>query len=104
MEIYKVYTQGLKQISEQFFFMEDLDETENDPSEEQLLEQGEIESTEEAFLRGYAEDEEVTECAECGKAIEREDKRVSKEINNETYTFCSKDCAKDFEESVKTEE
>ena len=56
-------------------------------------------STEEGFIEGYAKDEEVTECAECGGAV-REDKKEVKEIEGETYTFCSKHCAKEFEETI----
>jgi len=51
------------------------------------------------FMRGYAEDEEVIECAECGTAV-KEEKKVARKIGDEEYFFCSKMCAHDFEESV----
>ncbi|MBI2665246.1 hypothetical protein HYX12_01330 [Candidatus Woesearchaeota archaeon] len=73
---------------------------EKDDTEEQMVDAGGLDSSEEGFIKGYAEDEEVTECAECGVAV-REEKKVVKEFDGESYTFCSKECAKDFEESVE---
>ncbi|MBI2668393.1 hypothetical protein HYX14_00985 [Candidatus Woesearchaeota archaeon] len=55
---------------------------------------------EDGFMQGYTKDEEVEECAECGTAVTKE-KKVMKSITEEEYAFCSKDCAKDFEESAK---
>jgi len=74
-------------------------EGEKDATEEQLVDAGGLDSTEEGFIKGYADDDEVIECAECGSAV-REDKKIVKEINSESYTFCSKGCAQDFEESI----
>ena len=73
-----------------------------DPSEEQAVEQSDMESTEEGFVQGYSEDDEVLECAECGGAV-KEEKKIVRQIEEESYTFCSKDCADEFEESVKEE-
>ncbi len=76
---------------------------EKEVTEEQLLEAGEISDEEEGFVKGYAEDEEeIEECAECGIAV-RPEKKIVKTINGEEYTFCSKACADDFEESIKEE-
>lgn len=50
------------------------------------------------FMQGYAEEEEIPTCAECGVALRG--KKVSKTIEGEKHLFCSKDCAKDFEESL----
>lgn len=77
------------------------DDTE-DTSEEQAVEQSDMESTEEGFVQGYSEDDEVLECAECGGAV-KEEKKVVRQIEEESYTFCSKDCADEFEESVGEE-
>ena len=71
------------------------------PVEEQPSEVGTEEELE-GFMKGYGEDDAATECAECGKAV-RTEKKVLKAINGEEYTFCSKDCAQEFEESVKEE-
>lgn len=76
-----------------------MDDGEHDPTEEQLVDQGGLESNEEAFMKGYREDEEVEECAECGAAVD-EEKKVVKEIDGEKLTFCSKVCVKEYEESV----
>ena len=73
-----------------------------DASEEQAVEQSDMESTEEGFVQGYSEDDEVLECAECGGAV-KEEKKIVRQIEEESYTFCSKDCADEFEESVKEE-
>ena len=76
-------------------------EGEHDETKEQMLEQGEIDSSEEAFMRGYSEDEEVEECAECGAAIH--EKKVVKTIEEEPRIFCSEICAKEYEESLGEE-
>lgn len=63
-------------------------------------EPGEIDSDtpEDAFMRGYSEEEKVDECAECGCALK--EKKVTKEIEGEVYRFCSEDCLEDFEDSL----
>ena len=60
------------------------------------------EETEEGFMKGYSDEEEVEECAECGTAIKK--KKVTKEIEGEDYSFCSEGCAKEFEESLAATE
>ncbi len=74
-------------------------EREHNATEEQILDEEGIDSSEEGFMRGYSEDDEILECAECGAAV-REEKRIVKEIEGEEYTFCSDECAKDFKESI----
>lgn len=78
-------------------------EGEADPTEEQLLDAGELDSSEEGFLKGYSADDEVVECNECGTAC-REEKRIIREINEEKHIFCSKTCADEYEESLAKEE
>lgn len=73
-----------------------LDEDEN--STEKLMEES-LETSEEGFLKGYSDEEEKGECAECGSAVEEENK-IEKEIDGETLTFCSKSCAEEFEENL----
>ncbi len=73
-----------------------LDEDEN--STEKILEEG-LETPEEGFLKGYSDEEEVGECAECGSAV-NEENRIEKEVDGETLAFCSKSCAEEFEEST----
>ncbi len=70
--------------------------TENKAVEEEDL------SSEEESLSSYEEDEKVEECAECGTAI-RKEKRVVREANGEEHVFCSKDCADEYEETLKEE-
>ncbi|PIN74407.1 hypothetical protein COV20_00065 [Candidatus Woesearchaeota archaeon CG10_big_fil_rev_8_21_14_0_10_45_16] len=57
------------------------------------------EEQEDGFMRGYLDEEDVKECAECGAAI-NEEKEVVKEIEEETYHFCSEACAKEFEDTI----
>ena len=59
----------------------------------------EVDSSEDGFMQGYLDEEETQECVECGAAV-REDKKTVREIENETYVFCSKGCADEFEESM----
>ncbi len=62
-------------------------------------EDAETSGDDESFMEGYLEDEETTECAECGGAVSAE-KKVSKEFEGEEYSFCSASCAEEFAESV----
>jgi hypothetical protein len=79
--------------------MEFSDNGETEATEEQMVEQGAMDSSEEGFMAGYAEEEEIEECSECGGAIKPE-KKVVKEISEETYKFCCEQCAKEFEENI----
>ena len=71
---------------------------EKDPSGEQLLDEGSISSEEEAFMRGYSDEDEVITCSECGSALR--EKKIIKEFEGERHLFCCADCAKDFEEGL----
>lgn len=71
----------------------------NEPHKKGEKSDEDFESPEEGFMEGYAEDEEVDECAECGSAIDGENK-IIKEIEGETYKFCSENCAKEFEDGL----
>jgi hypothetical protein len=68
-------------------------------NKEMLGDDAETSGDDESFMEGYLEDEETTECAECGGAVTPE-KKVSKEFEGEEYTFCSANCAEEFEESL----
>lgn len=54
-------------------------------------------SIEEGFMRGYEDDDDICECAECGMTFDCE-KKVEREIDGETLVFCSQDCANEYEE------
>jgi hypothetical protein len=69
-----------------------------EPTEEELLDEGSISPEEEAFMRGYSDEEEVITCDECGVAIRK--KPLNKKIDGENYRFCSKECAEDFKEGL----
>ncbi|PIZ51004.1 hypothetical protein COY27_05100 [Candidatus Woesearchaeota archaeon CG_4_10_14_0_2_um_filter_33_13] len=51
------------------------------------------------FMDGYDDDEEVEECSECGSAV-HEERKVIRTIGGEKFTFCSKECADEFEETM----
>tara|TARA_Y100000310_G_scaffold225889_1_gene227968 strand:- start:763 stop:993 length:231 start_codon:yes stop_codon:yes gene_type:complete len=70
--------------------------SEEDLKDKFTVEQG---SAEEGFIKGFENEDDPEECAECGAAINPE-KLVVREIDGEKRQFCSEDCAKDFEESV----
>lgn len=72
--------------------------SEKEPSEDELLDEGSISAGEEAFMRGYSDEEETVTCAECGVAIRG--KSLIKEVDGENHNFCSEGCAKEFEEGV----
>lgn len=79
-------------VSSNFF------EEEKFKEEEELLEEGSISAEEEGFLRGYAHEEKIIVCDECGLAIHG--KPLFKTIEKETYCFCSQECVKEFEENL----
>jgi len=72
-------------------------EEDNELKEQEEQVEEEADAPEEGFIKGYAEDEEVSECAECGGAV-KEEKKLTKEFDSESFIFCCKDCAKDFED------
>ena len=72
---------------------------EKEDGEEHLLEEDQS-SSEEGFMKGYLNEEEVKECCECGTAIKNEKQLITREIEGEQFAFCSQNCADEFEESV----
>jgi len=74
---------------------------EQDATEEQLVEQGGMDSSEEAFMKGYTEDDVIIECAECGGAVSDE-KKIIQEFDGEKQIFCCEECVKEFKESIGT--
>lgn len=75
------------------------DEEENYAEGEEVEDE---ESDEDSFMEGYSDDDKVEECAECGIALNEKNK-LEREVQGEKFMFCSKTCADEFEESVKTE-
>ena len=72
---------------------------EKDANEDQLLDESAIDSSEEGFMKGYSDDEEIEECDECASALNIEN-TVVRTIDDEKYKFCSKLCADEFEENL----
>jgi len=69
---------------------------ENETTESELSDE---ESPEAGFMKGYHDEDETKECAECGDVI-RDETHIVKEIDGVTYTFCSKACATEYEEGA----
>ncbi len=61
------------------------------------IEDGAVDSSEEAFMKGYEDEGNAKACPECGMAF---DEGVTKEVDGEVQTFCSTGCAEDYEESL----
>ena len=76
----------------------------NKGGEEELVEDDEISDAEEGFMEGFEHGEHQVKCAECKKILTdlEEDEIIEEEINNETYRFCSKECADAFETTGKS--
>lgn len=71
----------------------------DEKDEEEMMHEDTYDSHEEAFMHGYKEKEDDRECAECFSSI-TDGKEVVRELDEETYYFCSESCAKDFEDSM----
>lgn len=77
---------------------------EEDKFDDETKEEDKDASGDDDLVEGFEkDDEDATECAECGAAVVAE-KKVVKAIEGEEYTFCSNECAKEFEESLGGEE
>jgi len=76
-----------------------MEEDYTEGTDELNIEDGEVSTSEEAFMKGYHEEGEIEECAECGVAID-EGKGISKDVAGEVFTFCSKECQGEFEEGI----
>ena len=50
------------------------------------------------YLKGFEDEEEVEECAECGSALR--DNCITKEVAGEVLKFCCEACVKDYEDSI----
>ncbi len=70
--------------------------------EKSTVEEGSLNSSEEAFMKGYDDEEKIPECEECGSRID-EEQILKVEIDGEEHIFCTKVCAQEYEESLATE-
>mgnify|MGYP002003101345 CR=1 FL=1 len=66
----------------------------NTGREELIDEEDEITDVDEGFMKGYEEGEKTAVCSNCHKLLEED--FVEQEFNEETYRFCSSDCATAF--------
>jgi hypothetical protein len=79
--------------------MNEYNDTEEAKSEEPTVEQGALDTSEEGFMKGYMDDDDGKECAECGDAIRTD--FVEKAIDGEKHIFCTELCAQEFEEGIQ---
>lgn len=82
-------------LMENYVFDADKDATEEILAEAQ-------DETEDGFMKGYGEEKEAEECAECGAAV-KDEKKVVREVGEESFTFCSEQCANEFAEALAEE-
>ena len=66
--------------------------------ENQKSEEAPEDAIDQAFMRGYDEEEEINECNECGEFVKGEP--VQRTVDGEKFGFCSKDCATDFQDGM----
>ena len=66
---------------------------------QELTEADELNPEEEGFMQGYDEEINPSECAACGKILEKD--FIEEQIKDETYKFCSEDCANKFEKKLE---
>ncbi len=62
---------------------------------EELTEADEIDDDEEGFMRGYESTANPVYCDNCKVVLSRN--HIEKEIGAEIYSFCSEECADEFE-------
>ncbi len=67
----------------------------NEESREELSEADELDPEEAGFMQGYDEESNPAECATCKAVLGKN--FVEEQIKDETYRFCSEDCADKFE-------
>ncbi len=63
--------------------------------EELIEDEDEITEVDEGFMKGYEEGAKMAVCSYCHKVL-RED-IVEEDFDDETYRFCSEECASKFE-------
>ena len=65
---------------------------------EELMEnEDEITDVDEGFMKGYEEEEKLSECGQCNKVLENN--VVEREFNDELLRFCSSECASEYEKN-----
>ncbi len=62
--------------------------------EDMMEDEDEITDLDEGFMKGYDEGAKMAKCPVCNKVIEKD--FVEREIDNETYRFCSEEHAEKF--------
>lgn len=64
-------------------------------SREELSDADGLDPEEAGFMQGYDEETNPSECATCGKILGKD--FIEEQIKEETYRFCSEECANKFE-------
>lgn len=63
--------------------------------EELIEDEDEITDVDEGFMKGYEEEEKMSECCQCGKVLGGE--VVEEEFDGDVLRFCSSKCASEYE-------
>ncbi|PIN86747.1 hypothetical protein COV19_03355 [Candidatus Woesearchaeota archaeon CG10_big_fil_rev_8_21_14_0_10_44_13] len=74
----------------------------SDEGREDLVEDDEISAEEEGFMEGAEDNGQHAKCANCGKAIKKQN-TIEKEIDGDIKWFCSEHCVDKYEEKAKEE-
>ena len=75
-----------------------------DEGREELIDDGEIEPWEDAFMRGAEGEGEEGVCKNCDKVLTDKDKIIEKEYDGRIVRFCSSACADEYKEKDNDEE
>lgn len=66
-----------------------------DSEDEEEYEEETFDEGEEGFMKGYEGEGNPVYCDKCHKLLDRD--FIEKEYKGETYTFCSEECADEFD-------
>lgn len=89
----------MKNDDEEFTGEEHEDDIYDEDERDELEEEDEISPEEEGFMKGYDEGKKMSACPKCGKVLVSD--FVEKEIDGETYRFCSDSCANAFKGKIR---
>ena len=73
----------------------------SDEAREELTDSDEINEAEDGFMKGYEEETNTSECANCHSVLT--DDVIEEEFDGELCRFCSEECATKFEEKKQHE-
>lgn len=70
---------------------------------QEAIDADEIDEVEQGFMQGYYDDDRASKCALCEKVLKDPEHVIELEIEDETFRFCSEECAEKFQKKYKKE-